>query len=435
MNMKIWLSIIFLTIIFNFSWHSASGQYIRRLHEINSYSSNRAAANMVVGIDEEGRKEIEDCEAGKGKIIDEFRGIHAQAQSILREYKNGKFCNQCDRTSTEIEQQEKISFEEHLDDVNGEAVYKPEVFEKKKEELNQDLDRILSRLEQTHEQCIDLINHHNDRIAEEKKRQQEEEERKKQEEEEEERKKQEEEEERKRQEEEELRRNQAEESNRVFEQSQRIRGENMANQMQLLDKYNDQRQSDNYAYENRDRSVNASRTKLERIKEQIKGSNLVNSDIEYTDRGDLDRFNSDQNSFDSSSNFDMVSDWGDESFDASIDKLKNQTIAVWDSFKQTGSNFFSDLQGHAESIAFDHADIRTGGKYSFGTIGNFYRAISNPISLKGFIEKMVSEGTSAVFDGFNGGGAEKIDSYFLKLKPGVRNKAAELCNCRTLLNY
>jgi len=73
---------------------------------------------------------------------------------ILADLSSGLFCSQCKKTKTEIETTMNISFQEHLEDVQGQAISAPpELFENAKREYERNVKNISTKIETIEEQC------------------------------------------------------------------------------------------------------------------------------------------------------------------------------------------------------------------------------------------------------------------------------------------
>lgn len=70
----------------------------------------------------------------------------AEKERVITELRMGLFCSQCGRSKSEIEKQTNDTFEQHLIDVRGHAVAKPEQIQRKSQEYSDRIDRALARV-------------------------------------------------------------------------------------------------------------------------------------------------------------------------------------------------------------------------------------------------------------------------------------------------
>jgi len=88
------------------------------------------------------------CRIDHSELIDELRDLKNERDQSMKEYRKGLFCSMCSRSKTQIEKEEKMTFEEHVKSVSGEVISAPpELIEKKWQEYQNRIQRIEQRVD------------------------------------------------------------------------------------------------------------------------------------------------------------------------------------------------------------------------------------------------------------------------------------------------
>lgn len=99
--------------------------------------------------------QILDCPEAE-ELDDEMTQINADYKLKVRELKAGLYCSQCKRSKSEIEKSTKQSFEDHLEEVNGDPVpASQEMLDKAEEDFLEDQERIGNQYLRAKKQCQD----------------------------------------------------------------------------------------------------------------------------------------------------------------------------------------------------------------------------------------------------------------------------------------
>ncbi len=80
------------------------------------------------------------------KIKRNLAALKQEKATVLRELRQGLFCSECDRSKFEIEKQTNTSFEQHLVDVSGRPIAKPEKVRAKENEYNRKIENIINKI-------------------------------------------------------------------------------------------------------------------------------------------------------------------------------------------------------------------------------------------------------------------------------------------------
>lgn len=128
------------------------------------------------------RAQSQDCPEAD-KIYPEFQAAENEYERTVAEYRQGLFCNKCNKPKHQIEAEEKIPFERHLVKVSGQAYSATQaMYDEAKRAYQAKYERIRTRYNQALANCMEQRNRELERQRLERERKQREEEEKRREE-------------------------------------------------------------------------------------------------------------------------------------------------------------------------------------------------------------------------------------------------------------
>lgn len=105
------------------------------------------------------------------KINDEIRAHNAEYERIKSDLENGLFCSECKRSKTEIENQEPVSFEQHVVDVKGQVLHATkEMLDKAYAKYMDKYNRLKGRFDSAKTRCVDEAKREQERKRKEEER-------------------------------------------------------------------------------------------------------------------------------------------------------------------------------------------------------------------------------------------------------------------------